>query len=64
MYTDPAVLPRTATTTITAHDSDALREQATRASVQRILDKPVGFVEIRSAVLEALGRQRKRRLVR
>ena len=48
--------PQTAVMIITAYGNDALREQAARASVRRVLDKPVELVEIRRAVLEALGR--------
>jgi CheY-like chemotaxis protein len=41
---------------ITAHASDALREQAARVSIQRVLDKPVELAEIRSVTLGALDR--------
>ena len=47
--------PQTVIIMITAYASDALREQADRASIRRILDKPVRLVKIRSEALEALG---------
>lgn len=46
--------PRTAIIVITAYPGETLCEQARRVSVQRILDKPVGLVELRSVALEAL----------
>ena len=46
--------PSTAIVMITAYSSDELREQAARASIHRILDKPVKLAEVRSAALEAL----------
>ena len=48
--------PRTAIIMITAYGSDELRGQAARISIQSVLDKPVGLVEMRSAALEALER--------
>jgi len=42
---------------ITAHGDRVLYERAAHASVQRILSKPVGIIEIRGAVLEALHQQ-------
>jgi CheY-like chemotaxis protein/anti-sigma regulatory factor (Ser/Thr protein kinase) len=48
--------PETAIVMITAYSSDELREQAARASIQHILDKPVKLTEVRSAALEALSR--------
>ncbi|HET89527.1 MAG TPA: GNAT family N-acetyltransferase [Chloroflexi bacterium] len=47
--------PRTAIIIITAYNSETLREQAARASVEQVLDKPVGLAAIRSAASEALG---------
>jgi CheY-like chemotaxis protein len=47
--------PETAIVMITAYSSDDLREQAARASIQRILDKPVKLTEVRLAALEALS---------
>lgn len=52
--------PQTAVIMITAHGGDDLYEKAARVPIQRILDKPVGIVEIRGAVLEALGQPPKR----
>jgi len=48
--------PRTVIIMITAYGDETLREQAARASIQRVLDKPVGLGEIRCVALEALGR--------
>ena len=50
--------PETKIVMITAYGSDELCEQAARASVRRILDKPVALEDIRSAVIEALGAER------
>lgn len=47
--------PQTAIVMITAYSNDDLREQAARASIQHILDKPVKLTEVRSAAMEALG---------
>ncbi len=49
--------PGTVVIIITAYGDDVLRKRAARASVRRVLDKPVELNEIRRAVLEALGRQ-------
>jgi CheY-like chemotaxis protein len=46
--------PLTAIVMVTAYSSDELREQAARASIQRILGKPVKLAEVRSAALEVL----------
>ena len=46
--------PMTAIVMVTAYSSDELREQAARASIQRILGKPVRLSEVRSAALEVL----------
>ncbi len=43
---------------ITAHGDHGLYEQAADAAVQRILNKPVGVIEIRGAVQEALGQSK------
>ena len=43
--------PRTSIIMVTAYNDDALRERAARASIQQVLDKPVGLVEIRDAAL-------------
>jgi CheY-like chemotaxis protein len=51
--------PQAVIVMITAYGDDELREQAARASIWRILDKPVGFAEFRAAVLEALGQPEK-----
>ncbi len=48
--------PRTVIIMITAYGDQTLREQAARASIQRVLDKPVRLGEIRCVALEALGR--------
>ena len=48
--------PRTVIIMITAYGDETLREQAARASIQRVLDKPVGLAEVRCVALEALGR--------
>jgi len=48
--------PRTVIIMITAYGDETLREQAARASIQRVLDKPVGLIEVRCVALEALGR--------
>jgi hypothetical protein len=40
---------------ITAYTNDDLREQAARASIHSILDKPVKLAKVRSVALEALG---------
>lgn len=48
--------PRTIIIMITAYGDQTLREQAARASIQHVLDKPVGLGEIRCVALEALGR--------
>ena len=48
--------PRTIIIMITAYGDETLREQAARASIQRVLDKPVGLAEVRCVALEALGR--------
>ncbi len=50
--------PRAAIIMITAYSSEQLREQAAQASVQQVLDKPVGLKEIRSAASEALDATR------
>jgi CheY-like chemotaxis protein len=47
--------PRTVIIMITAYGDERLREQAARASIQRVLDKPVGLAKIRRVALEALG---------
>ncbi|MEA3339837.1 MAG: ATP-binding protein [Chloroflexota bacterium] len=47
--------PQTAIIMITAYSDDALREQAARASIQHILDKPVGLAEIHRVVSETLA---------
>jgi CheY-like chemotaxis protein len=47
--------PQTITVVVTAYGNDELREQAARASVWRVLDKPVNFTELHAVVLEALG---------
>jgi CheY-like chemotaxis protein len=47
--------PQAAIVMITAYSSDELREQAARASIQHILDKPVKLTEVRSAALDALS---------
>jgi len=46
--------PQTAIIMITAYASNALREQAARVAIHRVMDKPVKLAEIRSAALEAL----------
>ncbi len=46
--------PQTSVVVITAYNSDTLREQAARASVQSILDKPVKISEIRNVASTAL----------
>lgn len=46
--------PQTAVVMVTAYSSDELREQAARASIQRILGKPVKLAEVRSAAMEVL----------
>jgi CheY-like chemotaxis protein len=46
--------PRTSIVMITAYGDDALREQASRVAIHRVLDKPVGIKEIRSVASEAL----------
>jgi len=48
--------PRTVIIMITAYGDETLREQAARASIQRVLDKPVGLAQVRCVALEALGR--------
>jgi len=48
--------PRTVIIMITAYGDETLREQAARASIQRVLDKPVGLAEVRRVALEALER--------
>jgi len=40
---------------LTAHSSEALCEQAARASIRCVLNKPARLTEIRSAVLETWG---------
>lgn len=49
--------PKTAVIIITAYGSDNLRAQANQAAIYHILDKPVGFAEIRAAAAEALERR-------
>jgi len=46
--------PRTVIVMITAYGDHELRAQASRASILRILDKPVAFDEIRRVALDAL----------
>jgi CheY-like chemotaxis protein len=46
--------PRTAILMITAYSSHLLRQQASKVSIQRVLDKPVKLEEIRNFALEAL----------
>lgn len=48
--------PQTAIVMITAYGNDELREQAARASIRGILNKPVGLADIRKAALEALSK--------
>jgi CheY-like chemotaxis protein len=45
---------QTAIVIITGCASDALREQAARVSIRRVLQKPVPIAKIRSVALEAL----------
>ena len=47
--------PETAIIMVTACASDALRQQATRVPIQRILDKPVRLGKVRNAAVEALA---------
>jgi len=47
--------PPTSVVMITAYTNDDLLEQAARASIHSILDKPVKLAEVRLAALEALG---------
>ena len=47
--------PETAIIVITSYVGDVLYEQASRARIQRILEKPIGLAEIRREVLAALG---------
>jgi CheY-like chemotaxis protein len=47
--------PPTSIVMITAYMNDDLLEQAARASIHSILDKPVKLAEVRLAALEALG---------
>ncbi len=50
--------PQTAIIMVTGYDTDVLRERATRASIQHVLDKPVRPGEIRALVSTMLeGRQ-------
>ena len=48
--------PRTVIIMITAYGDETLSEQAARASIQRVLNKPVGLAKVRCVALEALGR--------
>jgi CheY-like chemotaxis protein/anti-sigma regulatory factor (Ser/Thr protein kinase) len=48
--------PQTSIMVITAYGSDELHANAAQASIQRVLDKPVGLAEVRNVVMEALGR--------
>jgi len=50
--------PGAAILLVTAYADDALREQAGRLSVARILDKPVSLAVIRAAALDALNQTR------
>jgi CheY-like chemotaxis protein len=50
------ICPQTSIMVITAYGSDELHASAARASIQRVLDKPVGLAEVRNVVMEALGR--------
>lgn len=47
--------PQTIIIIVTAYSSDDLLESAARASINRVLDKPLEIEEIRRATLEALG---------
>ena len=47
--------PPTSVVMITAYTNEDLLEQAARASIHSILDKPVKLAEVRLAALEALG---------
>ncbi|MBN1179126.1 MAG: response regulator [Anaerolineae bacterium] len=47
--------PHTTIIMITAYGDEALHGQATRASIRRVLDKPVRLKEIRNVAMEALS---------
>ncbi|HFD38816.1 MAG TPA: response regulator, partial [Anaerolineae bacterium] len=47
--------PQTIIIIVTAYSSDDLLKSAARASINRVLDKPLEIEEIRRATLEALG---------
>jgi CheY-like chemotaxis protein len=47
--------PKTIIVLCTAYSSEALRQQAERVSIQRILDKPIRLADVRAAAIEALN---------
>ena len=53
--------PQTIIIMVTAYGNETLLEQAASASIQQVLDKPVGLVEIRDVALDVLNGTRNRK---